>query len=91
MPADVRLYDHLFSRPVPGADGEFLKDLNPDSLEVIKGAWLEPSIAAFGPGDRFQLERLGYFCVDPDSGPGKIVLNRAVTLRDTWAKVRARG
>jgi glutaminyl-tRNA synthetase len=89
--AEVRLYDHLFNRPDPGGDGDFLDDINPDSLEVIADAKLEPSIAAFGPGDRFQLERLGYFCVDPDAVPGKPVLNRAVTLRDTWAKVRARG
>jgi glutaminyl-tRNA synthetase len=89
--AEVRLYDHLFNRPDPGSDGDFLDDLNPDSLEIINNARLEPSIAAFGPGDRFQLERLGYFCVDPDTVPGKPVLNRAVTLRDTWAKVRARG
>ena len=88
--AEVRLYDHLFNRPDPGADGDLLDDLNPGSLEVVDDAWLEPSIAAFGPGDRFQLERLGYFCVDPDSVPGKPVLNRAVTLRDSWAKVKAR-
>jgi glutaminyl-tRNA synthetase len=88
--AEVRLYDHLFNRPDPGADGDFQDDLNPGSLEVVDDAWLEPSIAAFGPGDRFQLERLGYFCVDPDSVPGKPVLNRAVTLRDTWAKVKAK-
>ena len=88
--AEVRLYDHLFNRPDPGADGDLLDDLNPGSLEVVDDAWLEPSIAAFGPGDRFQLERLGYFCVDPDSVPGKPVLNRAVTLRDTWAKVKAK-
>jgi glutaminyl-tRNA synthetase len=88
--AEVRLYDHLFNRPDPGGDGDFLDDLNPDSLEVIADAKLEPSIAAFAPGDRFQLERLGYFCLDPDSGPGKPVLNRAVTLRDTWAKVKAK-
>ncbi len=88
--AEVRLYDHLFNRPDPGADGDFLDDLNPDSLEVIEDARLEPSIATFGPGDRFQLERLGYFCIDPDSGPGKPVLNRAVTLRDTWARVKAK-
>jgi glutaminyl-tRNA synthetase len=87
----VRLYDHLFNRPDPGADGDFLDDINPDSLEVIKDARLEPSIIAFGPGDRIQLERLGYFCMDPDSVPGKPVLNRAVTLRDTWARVKAKG
>jgi glutaminyl-tRNA synthetase len=90
VPAEVRLYDHLFNRPDPGADGEFLDDLNPDSLEVIENAWLEPSIADFGPGARFQLERLGYFCVDPDSTSGRQVLNRTVTLRDTWAKVKAK-
>ena len=90
VPAEVRLYDQLFNRPDPGADGEFLDDLNPDSLEVIENAWLEPSIAEFAPGDRFQLERLGYFCVDPDSTPGRQVLNRTVTLRDTWAKVKAK-
>ena len=88
--AEVRLYDHLFNRPDPGGDGDFLDDLNRDSLEVIADAKVEPSIAAFGPGERFQLERLGYFCVDPDSTPGKPVLNRTVTLRDTWAKVKAK-
>jgi len=89
--AEVRLYDHLFNRPDPGADGDFLDDLNPDSLEVIDDAWLEPSIAAFGSGDRVQLERLGYFCVDPDSTPERPVLNRTVALRDTWARVKAKG
>ena len=89
--AEVRLYDHLFNRPDPGGDGDFLEDLSPDSLEVIDDAKLEPSIATFGPGDRFQLERLGYFCVDPDATPEKPVINRAVTLRDTWAKVKAKG
>jgi glutaminyl-tRNA synthetase len=89
--AEVRLYDHLFNRPDPGGDGDFLEDLSPDSLEVIDDAKLEPSIATFGPGDRFQLERLGYFCVDPDATPEKPVINRAVTLRDTWAKIKAKG
>jgi len=88
--AEVRLYDHLFSRPDPGGDGDFLDDLNPDSLEIIDDAQLEPSIATFGSGERFQLERLGYFCVDSDSAPGKAILNRTVTLRDTWAKVKAK-
>ena len=88
--AEARLYDHLFKRPDPGADGDFLDDLNPDSLEIIDDVRLEPSIAEFEPGKRFQLERLGYFCVDPNSTPGKPVLNRTVTLRDTWAKVKAK-
>ena len=89
--AEVRLYDHLFNRPDPGGDGDFLDDLNPDSLEAIADAKLEPSIAAFGAGDRFQLERLGYFCADPDSTAERPVLNRTVTLRDTWAKLKAKG
>jgi glutaminyl-tRNA synthetase len=90
VPAEVRLYDHLFTRPDPGADGDFKDDLNPDSLEVIDDARLEPSISAFAPGDRFQLERLGYFCVDRDSTTDRPALNRTVTLRDTWAKVKAK-
>ena len=89
--AEVRLYDHLFNRPDPGGDGNFLEDLNPDSLDVISDAMLEPNIASFEPGESFQLERLGYFCVDPDSTAGKLVLNRTVGLRDTWAKIKARG
>ncbi|MCG6948353.1 MAG: glutamine--tRNA ligase/YqeY domain fusion protein [Acidobacteria bacterium] len=89
--AEVRLYDHLFNRPDPGADGDFLADLSPDSLEVIDDTRLEPSIADFGSGSRFQLERLGYFCIDPDTTAEKPILNRTVTLRDTWAKVKARG
>jgi glutaminyl-tRNA synthetase len=89
--AEVRLYNHLFCRPDPGVDGDFLNDLNSDSLEVIEGALLEPGVAAMAAGDRLQLERLGYFCVDPDSTAERPVLNRTVTLRDTWAKVQARG
>jgi glutaminyl-tRNA synthetase len=89
--AEVRLYDHLFNRPDPGADGDFVDDLNPHSLETLSDARLEPSVAGLEAGDRIQLERLGYFCLDPDSTPELPVLNRTVTLRDTWAKVRDRG
>jgi glutaminyl-tRNA synthetase len=89
--AEVRLYDTLFSSPDPGADGDFLDDVNPDSLEVISDARLEPSLASLSPGDRVQFERLGYFCVDPDSTPERPVVNRTVPLRDTWATVKARG
>ena len=89
--AEVRLYDHLFIRPDPGADGDFLDDLNPDSLEVLENARLEPSVAEFNGGERIQLERLGYFCVDRESSAQRPVLNRTVTLRDTWAKVQQRG
>ncbi len=89
--AEVRLYDHLFNRPDPGADGDFLDDLSPNSVEILDAAQLEPSVAEFKPGERFQLERLGYFCVDKESsGPGP-VLNRTVTLRDAWAKMQKRG
>jgi glutaminyl-tRNA synthetase len=89
--AEVRLYDHLFNRADPGADGDFLDDLSSTSLEVIENAYLEPSASEFAPGERLQLERLGYFCVDPDSNEEGPVLNRTVTLRDTWAKVKAKG
>jgi glutaminyl-tRNA synthetase len=89
-PAEVRLYDHLFTRPDPGADGDVIGDLNPDSLEVVE-AFLEPSARELAVGEVVQLERLGYFCVDLDATPQRPVLNRTVTLRDTWAKVKARG
>ncbi len=88
--AEVRLYDQLFTRPIPGGeeDGrDFLADLNPNSLEVITGARLEPSLRAAEVGSRYQFERLGYFCVDPDSTPELPVFNRTVALKDTWAKI----
>jgi len=89
VPAQVRLYDRLFTTPVPGeGSGDFKTDLNPHSLEVVTPAWLEPSLAAATPGSRWQFERLGYFCVDPDSTPGTPVFNRTVTLRDAWAKLQ---
>jgi glutaminyl-tRNA synthetase len=90
VPAEVRLYDHLFSRPDPGAGGDLLADLSPRSEEVVTGCRLEPSLADLPPGARVQFERLGYFCVDRDSAPGRPVFNRTVTLRDTWARVQAR-
>lgn len=87
--AEVRLYDRLFTVPQPGAgDRDFRADLNPDSLRVLSGAMLEPSLAAAEPGARFQFEREGYFVVDPDSTPERPVFNRTVTLRDTWAKAQ---
>ena len=89
--AEIRLYDRLFSTPEPGAGGgDFLQDLNPDSLEILDHAKLEPSLAGVAPGDRFQLERTGYFCADPDTTPHRPVLNRTVPLRDSWAKIAAR-
>jgi len=88
--AEVRLYDHLFTKPDPDDVPEgktYLDNLNPQSLELLTGCKLEPSLANAKAGDKFQFERLGYFCVDKDSAPGKLVFNRAVTLRDTWAKI----
>jgi glutaminyl-tRNA synthetase len=88
--AEVRIYENLFTKENPGEveDGQdFTANLNPKSLEVIKQAKLEPSLANAVAGSRYQFERLGYFCVDPDSKPGKPVFNRTVALKDTWAKV----
>jgi glutaminyl-tRNA synthetase len=91
VPAEVRLYDYLFSRPDPGADGDLFADLNPASEEVLAGAFVEASTAELPVGETVQFERLGYFCPDPDSAPGALVFNRTLTLKDTWAKVQAAG
>jgi glutaminyl-tRNA synthetase len=91
VPAEVRLYDHLFTRPDPGADGDLFGDLNPASETVLRGALVEPSLAGLPVGETVQFERLGYFCPDTDSRPGAPVFNRTLTLKDTWAKVQARG
>jgi len=88
--AEVRVYETLFSKENPDEteDGkDFTANLNPNSLEVISQAKLEPSLAEAKPGSRYQFERLGYFCVDPDSKPGKPVFNRTVALKDGWAKI----
>jgi len=89
--AQVRLYDRLFISENPGASADYKGDLNPASLEVRPHARIEPSIATATPGTRYQFERLGYFCVDPDSKPGALVFNRTVTLKDTWARIEQRG
>jgi glutaminyl-tRNA synthetase len=91
--AEVRLYDRLFTQPAPGEEheGDFKADLNPNSLEVLKGCRLEPSLAAARPGDFFQFERMGYFCVDKDAAAGAPVFNRTVTLKDPWAKMQQKG
>ena len=91
LDAEVRLYDRLFVHPRPdAAEGDWREALNPDSLEVRRGCKLEPGLASARPGDRFQFERLGYFCADPSGAPGAPVFNRTVALRDTWAKLEAR-
>ena len=89
LDAEVRLYDHLFTveNPLDQTEGDFKDYINPDSLEILSGCLVEPSLAKAEPGDRFQFLRQGYFCVDPDSTDGRPVFNRTVTLRDTWAKI----
>jgi glutaminyl-tRNA synthetase len=90
LPAEVRLYDHLFAKPDPDdveEGSDFTANLNPNSLEVLTGCRVEPSLAGAAPGSRYQFERQGYFCVDPDSSDGALVFNRTVALRDTWAKI----
>jgi glutaminyl-tRNA synthetase len=92
--AEVRLYDTLFAKPDPSqteAGQDFTSNLNPNSLEVLTHCKLEPSLAGAEPGSRYQFERIGYFCVDPDSAPGQPVFNRTVALKDTWAKIEQRG
>ena len=88
--AEIRLYDKLFTKPDPSDVEEgktFLDNLNPNSLEVLSGAKLEPSLVNAKAGERVQFERVGYFCVDPDSAEGKLVFNRTLPLKDTWAKI----
>jgi len=85
--AEVRLYDNLFVSEIPSGE----EDLNPNSLEILSGAKLEPALRDAQPLDRLQFERLGYFSVDPDSKPGALIFNRTVALRDTWAKIEKRG
>jgi glutaminyl-tRNA synthetase len=86
MPAEIRLYNPLFSRPDPGAEGDMMADLNPASLEVVSGALLEPALAGDNSEAAVQFERLGYFSRDPDSAPGRLVFNRTIGLRDSWTR-----
>ena len=88
MAAEVRLYDHLFDRPDPGAEGEAFDDLNPESLVVLQDCRLEPALAEAEVGQAVQFERQGYFAADPDSTPHRPLFNRTVALRDSWAKIR---
>ncbi|MDH3910467.1 MAG: glutamine--tRNA ligase/YqeY domain fusion protein [Rhodospirillales bacterium] len=91
MPAEVRLYDHLFREPIPGASGDLMDDLNPESLTVLTDCRLEPALAEARPDQPVQFERLGYFCPDPESTAERPVFNRTVALRDTWARVQGKG
>jgi glutaminyl-tRNA synthetase len=89
VPAQVRIYDRLFTRSDPGADGDLDADLNPDSETVLQECLVEPALTELPAGETVQFERLGYFCPDPDSTPGRLVFNRTLGLRDTWAKLQA--
>jgi glutaminyl-tRNA synthetase len=92
VPAEVRLYEHLFTDPYPGADGrDVLETVDPESEKVLSGCFVEPSLVGLPVGETVQFERLGYFCPDPDSTPGALVFNRALTLKDTWAKLQKQG
>ena len=92
LPAEVRLYEHLFTVEEPGSGGrEFIEDLNPDSLRRISDARVEPSLAGAAPGDWYQFLRHGYFCADPDTAGGRLVFNKTIGLKDTWAKIEKKG
>jgi glutaminyl-tRNA synthetase len=90
VPAEVRQYEHLFTKADPSEveeNSDFTANLNPNSLQILTSCKLEPSLAGARPGSRYQFERLGYFCVDADSSEKKLVFNRTVSLRDEWAKI----
>jgi glutaminyl-tRNA synthetase len=89
LPAEIRLYEPLFSRPDPGAGGDLIADLNPGSLEILSRCRIEPALAAAALGEAVQFERQGYFCADPDSRPGRLVFNRTIGLRDSRSKLPA--
>lgn len=90
VPAEVRLYDRLFKVENPD-EGDPLENVNLESRTVLEGCYVEPSLADAPAGSSYQFERQGYFCVDPDSTPGRPVFNQTVGLRDTWAKIAGQG
>jgi len=91
VPAEIRLYNPLFTSAEPDIGGDLMAELNPASLETMTAAQVEPALAAATPGESVQFERQGYFCLDPDSTPARLVFNRTVGLRDSWAKIRGVG
>ncbi len=91
LPAEVRLYDNLFMAPKPDEDEDWKALVNANSLERLTTCFVEPALANAAPGTRYQFERTGYFCVDPDSAPGHLIFNRTVSLRDTWGKIEKAG
>ena len=89
IPAEIRLYNPLFTRPDPGAEGDLMADLNPNSLEMLQGTVVEPALAGDNSEAPVQFERQGYFCRDPESAPGRLVFNRTIGLRDSWTRAQA--
>jgi glutaminyl-tRNA synthetase len=89
IPAQIRLYNPLFTRPDPGAEGDLMADLNPNSLEMLQGTVVEPALAGDNSEAPVQFERQGYFCRDPESAPGRLVFNRTIGLRDSWTRAQA--
>ena len=87
--AEFRLYDRLFTKPNPDEDGQFLANLNPQSLES-KAGFIETGLEGTAAGSYYQFERLGYFSVDPDSKPAAMVFNRSVSLKDSWVKIETK-
>ena len=88
--AQIREYEHLFTTKIPGADGEFLNDINPDSLTIVENCKLEPALQDASEGETVQFERVGYFCLDKDTSTKKIIFNKTIGLRDTWARTQAK-
>ena len=88
--ADVNMYEHLFTRADPGAEGDFIEDINPNSLTTLTGCKLEPLLTDSAVGEAVQFERNGYFATDPISTPNQLVFNQAMALRDSWAKIQAK-
>ncbi len=88
--AQIREYEHLFTAEIPGADGEFLNDINPDSLTIVENCKLEPALQDASEGETVQFERVGYFCLDKDTSTEKMIFNKTIGLRDTWARTQAK-
>jgi glutaminyl-tRNA synthetase len=91
LPADVRLYETLFTVENPDVGDDLESILNPKSLEALENCYVEPALAEAQASDKIQFERTGYFCLDPESRPGKPIFNRTVTLKDGWAKIEKKG
>ena len=91
IPAEIRLYNPLFTRPEPDIGGDLIGELNPMSLELLTESRVEPALATATPGEPVQFERQGYFCLDPLSASGRLIFHRTVALRDSWTKMRTIG